>query len=382
MNKKKILTGVLVVGFISIVIVSIVSISMFLISDEENTRTITDGLGRNVKVPEINDIDKIVAINAGSLRLLAYMNATDLVCGVEETEKTDVARPYNFAYPELASLPSIGPIFGGDPELIMAQNPDVIFTTYYTSVEEADTLTELTGIPVVVLNYGNLNDQINQFYGSLSIIGEVLGKKERAIFLINFFNETIADLNERTKDIPEEEKPWLYVGGIGYKGEHGMDSTETKYSPLAFINGRNSVYNVSTAEGTDHAFIQYGYIYKLQDWDMLDYLIVDAGGYTLSMADLKAPEKLGALDCVLADPPEVVMTLPYNWYTTNYGTVLIDAYYLGYRFFPEQFADLDYTEGNIYDQIYETLLGKGVYSDMADYYFGGFHNITSAEINA
>ena len=65
----------------------------------------------------------------------------------------DYGRPYIYAYPELTDLPSIGPQFGGEPELILGQEPDVIFITYETE-EGADELQELTGIPVIVLGYG------------------------------------------------------------------------------------------------------------------------------------------------------------------------------------------------------------------------------------
>ena len=89
----------------------------------------------------------------------------------------------------------------------------------------------------------------------------------------------------------------------------------------------------------------------------------------------------GDLDCIRANPPRAIMTLPYNFYTVNFATVFVDAYYLGRRFFPANFSDIVYTNNAIYDDIYEEFLGKRVYNDMADYYSGGFHNITRFEID-
>ncbi|MHA1371475.1 MAG: iron ABC transporter substrate-binding protein, partial [Promethearchaeota archaeon] len=147
---------------LSIAIISVLAISGTIIGvylfnpsifHQNGNRTITDGLGRSVNIP--SNPQRIVGINAGTLRLLCYLDLVDKIAGVETIENTSAVRPYNFAYPELGNLPIIGPTFGGDPELIVSVNPDVIFATYM-EVGDADTLQQQTGIPVVVLNYGDL----------------------------------------------------------------------------------------------------------------------------------------------------------------------------------------------------------------------------------
>ena len=69
----------------------------------QNTIEITDALGRKVKVPE--NITRIVAVNAGAMRFISYMEAIPLVVGIEETE-TRAKRPYNFAFPEIKKAPA------------------------------------------------------------------------------------------------------------------------------------------------------------------------------------------------------------------------------------------------------------------------------------
>jgi iron complex transport system substrate-binding protein len=383
-NKKILGSGIILVALIGTIIGIAIYNNFLNFGDNLNKRTILDSLGRKVNVPDADNIIKIVGINAGALRLLIYMNSEDLVCGVEDIEKLYNPTPYSFAYPELAGLPSIGPQFGGDPELILAQEPDVIFSTYLT-IEDADELQQLTGIPVVNLEYGDLDNGRNNFYNSLRIIGEVLGKGDRAENLIDDINNMIEDLNNRTKDIPDIEKEWCYVGGVSYYGLHGIKSTECQYTPLVFINGKNSAENVTYG----HAYLD---IEQLFQWErvnhVLDYIIVDSGGYDICMLDLQN-KTIGAgagdLYCIQAIPPRAVMTLSYNWYATNYDTVFVDAYYLGKRFFPDQFSDLNYTDGNIYDDIYDNFLGVRVYEDVANANVPGhegFHNITHTEIDA
>jgi len=376
MVSKKILgTGVAVLIIISIIVSFAFVNGAFNYLGE--TRTIEDQSGREVEIP--TKVENIIAIQPGCLRLIVYMDAEDLVCGVEEVEKTPNARPYIFACPELSELPSIGPMFGGDPELIVEQDPDIIFSTY-TTAEEANTLQELTGIPVVVLNHGDLNEGKQNFYNALTLLGDILQKQSRAADLINYIEGLIKDLNDRTKNVTDSEKKWLYVGGIGYRGAHGLESTECQYSPLRFINGKNSAQNLTTS----HAFIDMEQLFKWENEGKLDYIIVDGGGYSMCINDLKnTTGRYGPanLECVNNDPPRLIMVLPYNWYSHNYATIFIDAYYLGKRFFPEEFSEIKITGiNNIFDDIYENFLGKGVYEDMSNFYYGGFHNITHTEI--
>lgn len=76
-------------------------------------------------------------------------------------------------------------------------------------------------------------------FKSLELAGKILGKEERAKEVIEFIKNCQNDLNERTKDIPDDKKPSVYVGGIGYKGLHGIDSTECKYPPFVAVNAKN-----------------------------------------------------------------------------------------------------------------------------------------------
>ncbi|MGV9198297.1 MAG: ABC transporter substrate-binding protein [Promethearchaeia archaeon] len=373
-NKK-----ILVASVVScIVIGTFAGIAIYNYFMTSYPRTITDSLGREVDIPAVDDIEKIVAVQPGALRLVVYLESEDKVCGVEEVEKDESARPYTYAVPELSELPCIGPQFGGDPELIAEQDPDVIFATDQT-VEKTDELQELTNIPVIGLNYGDLDDNKDVFYDTLGIMAEVLGKEDRANELTQYIDSLIEDLDERTKEIDNEDKEWIYVGGIGQRGAHGLDSTEVNYSPLRFINGKNTAENVSTSDG--HAFVDKEKLFDWEEHGVLDYIIVDGGGYDMCIDDLQNDTIGGQLDCVEADPPRVIMTLPYNWYTTNFATVFCDAYYLGERFFPEQFSDVTYSDGEIYDQIYKEFVGAEVYDDMAEFYYDGFHNITAEEIN-
>ena len=46
-------------------------------------------------------------------------------------------------------------------------------------------------------------------------------------------------MDSRTKDIPEEEKQSVYVGGVSFKGAHGFEGTEANYAPFSAIYAKN-----------------------------------------------------------------------------------------------------------------------------------------------
>lgn len=343
-----------------LVILSFLSLLLLcgcLESNSEGTVPVTDMLGRKVLVPE--KIDRVVGIEAGALRLLVYMQHTDKVVGIEDNENAagagGRAKPYIFANPDLLDLPSIGPIHGGDAELMVASRPDVIFWTY-TDKAKADDLQSKTGIPVIGLEYGDLNDNRDDLYGALDLIGEVMGNPERADEVESFIEGRITEMDGLTKDLPDP--PSAYVGGIGYRGAHGMLSTEPSYSPLEFVNGNN----VASSLGLEHAFVDKE---KVLDWDP-EVIFLDGGGISIALEELSD----GSYDTVDAvGNGRIHSVLPYNWYTTNYGTVLGNAYYIGSVIYPSEFAGIDPVEET--NDIYEFLVGEGVYQRMADE-FGGY----------
>ncbi len=327
-------------------------------SQAENGETIeiTDMAGRTVEVPE--DVDRVVGIEAGSLRLLTYLNATNKVVGVEDFEKRDHKRPYIMAHPELTDLPSIGPQHGGDAELIAAQDPDVIFWTY-TKAGDADDLQQKTGIPVVVMEYGRPHEEGRKtFYDALRLMGDILDKEERAEDLVQYMNATIQELNHRAEGISEEEKPTVYVGGVAHRGAHGITSTEPAYAPFEYVNARN----VASSIGLEHAMVSKE---KLIQWNP-EIMFVDRQGYSLVEKDLEGAE-YRSLDAI--ENEQLYGILPYNYYTTNYATVLANAYYIGKVLYPDKFSDIGSQEKA--DEIYAKFVGEPVYEEMENE-FGGF----------
>ncbi len=339
---------------------------------EEKTETVkvVDLVGREVEVPA--KVERVVAIGPGALRLIVYLNASDMVVGVEDAETSwpAMGRPYRMAHPEFAGMKVIGkggPSPTPNPEAIAAVKPDVIFACYFDS-SRANALQEQTGVPVVVLSYGELgNFRAEEIYDSLRLAGKILGKEERAEEIINFIESAYADLSSRVEDVPDSEKPSVFVGALGFKGGHGIESTQCNFPPFMAVKAKNVACE---AEKSGPFFIDKE---QLLEWDP-DIIFLDENNLHLVLTDYeKNPEVYRSLKAFKNGG--IYGILPFNYYTTNIETAIADAYFIGKVLYPDKFADIDPAKKA--DEIFKLFVGKELYAEMAAKY-GGFKNIADA----
>lgn len=337
---------------------------------ESGKITLTDGFGREVTIPE--NLERVVCSGAGCLRYLVYLQAQDYVVGVDsiEKEKSEIeGRPYALANPQLKDYPLIGEFRGkDDPEKVIDIGPQLVLKAGTTgqapaaNAAEADSLQEKTGVPVISFPYGSLNNDERkaEMYSSLWIMGEAVGKEERAEEVIAYIDATMEDLEKRTADIPESERKNVYVGGVSSAGAHGIISTEPAYAPFLWVNANN----VAAGMGADHADIAKE---ALVDWDP-EYIFIDTGTLQLgnegAIGELKTDSSLTGLSAVKNG--NVYGVIPYNFYSTNYESVLANAYFVGKVLYPDRFEDID-PEAKA-DEIYTFFVGKPVFSDLNGQY--------------
>ncbi len=338
-------------------------------SPSEATRkvTITDMAGREVSISV--PVSRVAAIGPGALRLVCYAGAADKVVGIEAMEKQwGTGRPYILAQPQLLDLPVIGqggPDSSPDPEALLNARPEVIFAAYLLDASRANDLQEKTGIPVVVLSYGQLGTFDQELMDSILLIGEITGNQKRGDEVVQYIKDCNEDLKRRTSGIAADRKPTVYAGGIGMKGTHGIESTQANFPPFIAINARNVV---------DEAGIKGWSVMidkeQLLKWDP-DVLFIDESGLQMVMEDYaKNSGFYNSLKSIRDG--KVYGYLPYNYYTTNVDTAIADAYFMGYILYPEAFRDVDPVVKA--DEIYTFLLGKALYERMASD-FGGFKQL-------
>ena len=319
---------------------------------EDNMRILTDYRGRQVEIPQ--NLESIICVNVGALRLTTYMQALDLVVGVEANElKATASKPFSYINKEtFAELPLIGDNgLTYDEEIIKVQ-PQLIVAAL--EKDEAQALQEKLGIPVLAIA---LIDNLDQaLYDSLEILGQAYNKEDRAQELVSYLKELEADLARRTSAIKEEDKPTVYVGGISYKGAHGFDGTEGAYSPFDLLGAKN-LADQTGKKGPFNMDLE-----KILDWDP-DLIFLDFNGMELiNEYLLKNPAYFDSLSAVKND--QLYSQISFRSNAMNVELAYADAYYAGKIIFPQEFADLD-PEVKA-DEIFQKLLGKSYYATLRD----------------
>jgi iron complex transport system substrate-binding protein len=320
--------------------------------------TVVDIEKRTVEVPQ--NPEKILCLGPGSLRLICYLGMMKKVAGVERFENTPPAgRTYLWAHPDLAKLPAVGP--GGpaainkepDLEAVLRVNPQMIFISTMEPAK-AEVLQRKLNIPVVILSYGGFATFDDIVFDSLRLAGKILNAEKRAEEVVAFVEGARRDLLKRTERYEEKVKPRVYIGGIGFRGTQGIESTDASYFPLDWIRARNLAKEVAPK---GHLFIDRE---KLLSWNP-DLVFLDGGGLTLIRQDYqKKPEFYKNLKAFRNQ--RVYLLYPYNWYVTNIDTAVADAYAAAKILYPTSFGDVDPKRKA--DDIYTFLLGKPVYGQM------------------
>ena len=330
--------------------------------DSEGMVTITDAFGREVSIPE--SPEKIAVVGSGSMRYFVYLGIDlDDVCAVDYQDsklnkQTFNLRPYSLANPEILEIPEVGAAKGVvDNEKLLMSGAEILFMGGASSsnAEVANEIQEKTGIPVVMFYTGNYVTDAEKIQDTLLMLGEILGKEQRAKDLIAYFDAVEADLKKRVAGLSAEET--VYVGGVSYNGVHGLDGTDPTYYPFAVLNIKNAAAEVTSVSQTGYAQISKE---KLLAWDP-DFILVDLSTLTAAeggaLVELKNDPSYRELTAV---KNSMVYTVnPHTSMNVNHETTLANAYFIGKLLYPEQFEDIDPVKKA--DEIYTFVVGEPVF---------------------
>ena len=323
-------------------------------TDAQNSRIITDGAGRQVEVPET--VESIVCVGVGALRYTCYMGAADLVVGVEDHEVTrGIERLYNYVnHEKFQDLPITGTNGVPYAEEIIAAAPQVIVMSKSANADAND-LQAQTGTPVVVIP-GSDTTLDHNAYETIRILGELYGMGDRAEELTTYLKGVQEDLDSRTKNIPDSDKPSVYVAGVSFRGVHGFEGTEAGYGPFELIRA-NNLANTTGQSGAFDIDLE-----QVLSWDP-DIIFLDFNGMDLINEDYAGnPDYYHALTAVREG--KVYSQISFRSYASNLDTALADAYYAACILYPEQFADVDPVSKA--GEIFEMLLGANPYADLKE----------------
>lgn len=351
-------------------------------ADDENSITITDMIGREVTIVP-GSYQKVVCIGAGALRMYSYIGDVALLSGVEDIDNTSlserpkmfdaVARPYMLAFGEnFTALPSCG--VGGpnaqaaEAEKILGCEPDIVISEY-EDVEKEDALQEQLGVPVITLKAGPGGVFDENFFATMRMLGVIFGEEEKAEKLVGFIQSEREEINRRTADVPEEEKPSVYICGLGNWGTTNHLMTAQNYISFNVANVKNVVSDLSS-NGIQpieaEKFVSLG--------EDMDIMIMDAAAVK-NIKPLYAEDPSMFDTCKAWQNGEVYLEMAYNAYYTNFETALINTWFIAKTVYPDRFEDIDMTAKT--NEVTQMFLGKDLAEQIAaaPSSFGGYGKI-------
>ena len=228
------------------------------------------------------------------------------------------------------------------------------------------------GVPVVTLMTGPDSVFDESFNKSLRLLGTIFGESEKAEELIGFIAAERAGIEARTADIAEEDKPAVYICGLGNWGTTNHLMTAQDYVSFRVANVKNVVSGLG-APGAQpieaEKFVSLG--------EDMDAMIFDAAAVK-NIKPLYAEDPTMFDTCRAWREGEVYLQLAYNAYYTNYEIELINTWFAAKTAYPDRFEDVDMTE--VTDRVTTAFLGKPLAEEIyaCPNSFGGYQKIDTA----
>lgn len=335
----------------------------------EETRVITDALGREVEIPAV--VERIVPLG-NAARLGTYLGVQDKFVTISEGDLSE--NPfmaygwYNHDLWKELPVASSGGYGVFHPEVILEADPDVILCTYEPDIVES--IEEATGIPVVAAAQGKLFAE--DYEQSLRIFGEVCGVSDRAEEVIGFIHTCLDDLNNRTKDLAQEEKPLVLGAAATFRGGHGISGVYVDYPVFGAIAANDAAVGLEKADFDTGVEVDKE---KILEWDP-EIIFLDAGNMGLVETEYK--EDPGFFQQLSAVKNGQVYQWPNS--TANYTNLeipLVSAYYAGSVLYPEAFEDINFEEKAA--EIFKFFLGHEDFLKVLEENNGGYKKITLGE---
>ncbi|MCB1519920.1 MAG: iron ABC transporter substrate-binding protein [Hyphomicrobiaceae bacterium] len=204
-------------------------------------RTVTDSAGRTIEIPDT--VERVFAAGPPA-SILLYMLAPEKMTGWPNAPKPE-ERPY-IASP-YRDLPALGRLTGrggtANLEIVVKTKPDLILdfgSVRDTYVSLANNTQAQLAIP-----YALIDGRLEATADSLRLLGRILGVEQRAERLARYVDTTFADIDRALADIPEDQRPRVYLA----RGPDGLE-TGLKGSINTEIIERAGGRNVAeTADG-------------------------------------------------------------------------------------------------------------------------------------
>jgi len=194
-------------------------LTLGVISVTAQAVTVTDIAGRTVTV--LDDVQRVV-LGEGrlffALSLLEGQKPFDRIVGWQgDFRKLDpqTYATYQAKFPQIDKIPLIGNTSADSisPEKVLTLNPQLaIFgLSGHGPGKESELVNQLqkAGVPVVFVDFRT--SPLKNTLPSMELLGKVLNREQQAQDYIRFYQDNIKRVTDVTKDIPEQDKPRVFI---------------------------------------------------------------------------------------------------------------------------------------------------------------------------
>jgi iron complex transport system substrate-binding protein len=195
----------------------------------------TDSFGREVFVPD--EVKNIACLYSFAGYAVSLLGRGDDLVAVPDGLQRDVMLMEIVPQVAKAAVPrKSGKI---NIEELLRLEPDVVIIRGDTAMDQKETeQLDKSGLNYIVVDYTNIKEQQQ----AISIIGEAIGRKDKAKFFNEYYNSVIERVNEVIAGIPEEKRVRMY------HSENQALRTIHKDSLAADWSRAAGVINVSVGE--------------------------------------------------------------------------------------------------------------------------------------
>lgn len=245
--------------------------------EETYPLTLTDMAGREVTIEA--EPQRIVSGYYISSSACLALGLAERIVGVED--KSDKRPIYALAAPQMLDLPNVGSAKAFDLEACLAAEPDLVILPMKQQ-DTAETLSEM-GIPTLLV----LPESHEQVLELFTLIAEAAGCPEAADTLIAYYTGKLAEAEDLTADLPDGEKPVVYIGGTSSY----LTTAPAEMYQASLITAAGGVNAGAGIAGTSWTEISYEQLLAMDP----DIIVVPTNSFATAAPDY-------TVDGVLADP--------------------------------------------------------------------------------
>lgn len=287
-----------------------------ILNGDEDQLIILDGINRTIKIAM--PVKGIVPLVDRDAKVLAVLGALDKTVAVADDIKK--SKEYSVILLRFTEFPSVGSYSDPDLEKLLELKPDVVLAHSVNAEKIAKSL----GDKVIVLGFPPSTPE--SIVDELLKLGYVLNREGNSREYMNGFRDKYLNLiQERIKDLPENEKPKVYVENSN--GPYQTSSKSSVVQGLVELVGGRHIF--SDLEGGPHSTVDAEDVLKRNPDIIIKYASKDDSGYGINDSakmealrrEIMSRPELADVTAIKSD--QVYVMSSYLSYGTDFPVLLV-----------------------------------------------------------